>query len=543
VYLCTHLETGEQRAVKIVKKKADQAQNDMVIREFEVLKQLDHPNALKIYALYETDTQFFIVTELIEGGELYELLESEFQEEDVREILRSILGCMNYCHKQNVVHRDLKPENVLLEKSADYSQLKVIDFGLAEFFGGDGSDRFTEGVGSSYYMSPQVIQGNYSYKCDIWSCGVIAFVCLGGYAPYSGEDENETAQIILDSKDDGGVFFDDPVWDAFSDEALDFINYLMTYEEEDRPTAEEALKHPWLNMELSMEDKTEKRMSARDSLATLRAFQGAGSKLKQCTYSLIASQILKKEQKEQFQQLFRNLDVNADGQICEQDLITVYKEQFDLELTEDAAVKMICEVNLSASGAISYSEFVIANMLEKGLVCERYLEAAFQIMDDNKSGYLCFENLKGVLGVGDDMEDYVNQKIIGPADLDDDGKLSLEDFKSFFIEDTEPCLRSAATRSRVGPGSFRSSCRTSATRPNLRSSVGRSSVRKIFRSSANSDDGNSLQSCAGMGNKIASPALLKTLAKEKSFRSLMSVFETKNHNVPSMFRRLNSKGA
>jgi len=556
------LETGDERAVKIIQKSEDSRQNDMVIREFEVLKLLDHPNALKIYALYENESEFHIVTELIRGGELYELLESEFQESEVQSLMRSILGCMNYCHKHNVVHRDLKPENVLLEANQDFTQIKVIDFGLAEFFSSD-SGKFTEAAGSSYYMSPQVLEGNYSEKCDIWSCGIIAFVCLGGYAPYSGADDMETAQLIVDAHLDGGVVFDDPVWDQFSDEALDFINYLLTYEEDKRPTAEEALQHPWMNSDkrLSLEEAMERGTATRESLAHLKSFHVNECKLKQCTYSLIASQVLKKEEKEPLEQVFRSLDANADGMICENDLKTIYREEFNRELSDDDAAAMLYEVNFSASGAISYTEFVIASMIEKGLVSEHNLESAFQIMDEDKSGYLSFQSLKGHLGVGDDMEDYVNKRIIGPADIDGDGSLSLEEFKSFFAEakaatlrrsrPSQNNLRQSRHNFRQSTHSLRQSVHPQEGAPMPGASISRNSVRKSFRASTLLLDHDG-EAFAGRKNFIDSyessggASFAEAGVDEKTFRGMLNVFEhkieqnTTNNGsanaVPSMFR-------
>jgi len=423
----------------VIPKSFDEEQNEMVIREFNVIKELDHPNVVKTYALFETDTHFNIVTDMISGGELYDLLQSEFTEDEVRDLMKAMLSCMNYCHKNNVVHRDLKPENILIEENQNFSRIKVIDFGLSAFFNTEENTTFTRQVGSSYYMSPQVIEGRYTQKCDIWSCGVIAFVCLGGYAPFEGEDEVETAESILDSEHTG-VVFDDPVWDDFSDEALDFIQYLMTYNEAERPTAEIALQHPWFQMgkRLSLEDESEIRESARHSIERLQSFHTHDSKLKQCTYSLIASQILRKEQKEEVEEMFRNLDKDCDGKISGDDMRAIYKEHYDTELSDDDLDAIMFEVNLSATGAISYSEFVIASMLEKGLVSEHNLELAFRMIDKEDCGYLCFDNLKGILNVDDSMESYVNKRIIGPADLDQDGKISLKEFKALFAAAESP---------------------------------------------------------------------------------------------------------
>ncbi|CAB9503650.1 MAP kinase-activated protein kinase 2 (Fragment) [Seminavis robusta] len=556
VYACTHKETGAERAVKIVPKSLDEKQNDMVIQEFNVLKELDHPNIVKNYALYETDTHFHIVTDVISGGELYDLLESEFSEMEVRELLKALLTCMNYCHQQRIVHRDLKPENVLMEESHDFTQVKVIDFGLAEFIQAD--NNFTEAAGSSYYMSPQVIQGNYTSKCDIWSCGVIAYVCLGGYAPFSGADEQETAQQILDATQ---VYFDDPVWDDFSEDALDFIEYLLTYDEDERPTAAQALQHAWLQHcddDLSEAQVVDMDKSARVSLESLKAFHAADSKLKQCTYSLIASQIVRKEEKEYLDKIFQMIDVDCDGQISADDMRTIYNDKFGIDLQQDDLDGILYEVNLSGSGSISYSEFVIASMLEKGvLVTEHNLELAFQMMDTTQSGFLTFETLKSVLGVDDDMENYVQQRIIRPADLDGDGKISLQDFKGFFAgrQPRSSVHSSVSSRRSCRSSSVRRSCRKSFRASALLQpdpsdiDAGLAALRAEFNgpnyqyqtSSSMMMASSSVLNCSIGEDEpvLLETSLAITTEDEPTFKKLLSKFELEssiNTNVPSMFR-------
>ena len=535
MYACTHIETGAERAVKVIPKSLDQEQNDMVIREFNVIKELDHPNVLKSYALFENDTHFNIVTDLIRGGELYDLLESQFTEDEVRSLMKSMLSCINYCHKQNIVHRDLKPENVLLEENQDFKTAKIIDFGLARFFSAEENTTFTNAVGSSYYMSPQVIEGNYTQKCDIWSCGIIAFVCLGGYAPFEGEDEMETAAQILDSEQNG-IEFDDPSWDDFSGEALDFIRYVLAYDERDRPTAEEALRHPWFDMEprLSMEDASEMRESARTSIENLRSFNSHDSKLKQCTYSLIASQILRKEEKEEVDRMFGTLDVDCDGKISEEDMKAVYKEHYDVELSEDDLGGIMYEVNLSGSGSITYSEFVIASMLEKGLVSEHNLELAFHMLDKKQTGFLTLENLKEILDVNDDMEDYVKTRIIAPADLDGDGKISLVEFKTLFADAAVvPEPLQIGRRGLMGDSrqlSRKNLCL--GRRPSIQQQINkRSSIRTSFRASVIlNNPGGLLDDEFGNSDDMVS--------SEPTFGSLLNIFESKKNQSNGSFSHI-----
>lgn len=83
---------------------------------------------------------------------------------------------------QGVMHRDLKLENFMLREPGDHSQLMAIDFGLSTFF--EPGQRFTEIVGSAYYVAPEVLKKDYSHECDVWSMGVILYMLLCGTPPF-----------------------------------------------------------------------------------------------------------------------------------------------------------------------------------------------------------------------------------------------------------------------------------------------------------------------------------------------------------------------
>jgi calcium-dependent protein kinase len=111
VYSCTHIQSTEVRAVKVIPKHEDEEENLKVIEEFDIVKDLDHPNILKMYALFESADNFFLVTDIYSGGELYDELAEfgRFDEEDAALLLNNVLSCILYCHKKGLVHRDLKP--------------------------------------------------------------------------------------------------------------------------------------------------------------------------------------------------------------------------------------------------------------------------------------------------------------------------------------------------------------------------------------------------------------------------------------------------
>ena len=94
-----------------------------------------------------------------------------------------------YCHSIKICNRDLKPENLLFLNSSD-EYLKIIDFGLSKIFE-DKNHTMNTKVGTAYYVSPEVLNGEYDEKCDIWSWGVILYILLFVIPPFNGVDYNE----------------------------------------------------------------------------------------------------------------------------------------------------------------------------------------------------------------------------------------------------------------------------------------------------------------------------------------------------------------
>jgi len=118
VRVCVHRESGAQRAVKVLRKShMDEDEKKMLFNEITNLKDLDHPNILKMYEFFEDEKRYYIVTDICKGGELFDevVARGKFSEGDAAMLMKQVLSCINYCHQNNIVHRDLKPENILME--------------------------------------------------------------------------------------------------------------------------------------------------------------------------------------------------------------------------------------------------------------------------------------------------------------------------------------------------------------------------------------------------------------------------------------------
>lgn len=116
------------------------------------MAQLDHPHILKLYEYFEDDKNYYIITELCTGGELFDkIIEKEFYtEQEAAHVFRQFMLGINYCHANGIVHRDLKPENFLYETKEPNSDIKIIDFGLSKIFrpGQTGVNKMTTKAGT-----------------------------------------------------------------------------------------------------------------------------------------------------------------------------------------------------------------------------------------------------------------------------------------------------------------------------------------------------------------------------------------------------------
>ena len=216
-----HKQLGEDRAMKVVKKKSESSHN-----EIETLKKISHPNIISIYEIFEDSKNYYIMTELLEGGELFEMITTKgsFSEKDAAKITKQILNAVNYLHNQNIVHRDLKPENIMLINKSTVnhnSEIKLIDFGTAKQFERNG--KLSKFIGTSYYIAPEVLSECYDEKCDIWSCGVILYILLCGYPPFNG---GSNLDIYHSIKYNHPVFTGEE-WKDISKEAIDLIKQML----------------------------------------------------------------------------------------------------------------------------------------------------------------------------------------------------------------------------------------------------------------------------------------------------------------------------
>lgn len=164
--------------------------------EVEILSQLDHPNVVKLYEIFDEGNVLYLVMELMNGGELFDrIVEKEaYSEKEAADTIRPIVDSIRYCHENGIIHRDLKPENLLYDSSDENGTIKISDFGLARFVQ---NELATTACGTPGYVAPEIIEGKgYGQEVDYWSIGIILYIMLCGFPPFYDENNQKLFEAI-----------------------------------------------------------------------------------------------------------------------------------------------------------------------------------------------------------------------------------------------------------------------------------------------------------------------------------------------------------
>ena len=181
--------TGEKVAIKIIDKRKIKidSERERVQRELNIMKKLNHINIVKIFQIKEDTIYIYIIMEYIENNLFFYILKNKYlSEEESSFYFFQIISGIDYIHSQGIVHRDLKPENLLINKTGN---LKIIDFGLSNYYSKDGKLLSTS-CGSPSYTAPEIILGNKydGFFIDIWTIGIILYIMVCGCFPFEDKD-------------------------------------------------------------------------------------------------------------------------------------------------------------------------------------------------------------------------------------------------------------------------------------------------------------------------------------------------------------------
>lgn len=340
--------TGETRACKQLAIKHINNYNKFM-EEINILSKMDHPNIIKLFEVFEDKRYVYLVMEECIGGELFDKIidklqnDTIFTEREAAKIFKQVMSAVCYCHKEGICHRDLKPENLLLLNKKDDSPIKVIDFGLSNIFKDTTGkeSKMTTKVGTAYYVSPEVLAGNYDEKCDIWSAGIILYILLCGDPPFNGPNDNEIYRRIKQKK----FSYSNPLWKNISDQAKDLINKMLT-DPEKRLTAEQVLQHTWIKDLAPHSNEAILKLNINN----LKTYSNS-SKIKKAVMTFICSR-MKDEEVSNLKEIFISIDKNGDGHLSLEEVKEGMKK---IGIDEIGIEDLFKKMDTDNSGMIDYT--------------------------------------------------------------------------------------------------------------------------------------------------------------------------------------------
>ena len=405
--------------------------------EINIMSKCDHPNIIQLFEIYEDSRYIDLVMEQCLGGSLFDRLMKKMQEEDetfsekeAAIIFKQIITGLSYCHNQGICHRDLKMENILFLTKEEDSPIKIIDFGLStcikkkklvQYITGKnyGTINMDLPVGSPHYVSPEVLKGKYTQKCDIWSAGIILYAMLSGTFPFDGETDNDIYKAVMKKK----FVFNDKDWKNISNNAKDLIKNMLC-EEDKRYSAEQVLKHPWITkMSPNLRGAANKI-----SLKHLENYKN-NSNFKKFVLTYMATRLKEKEIND-LKEMFLEIDTNKDGTLSVSEIkqcLTKLSKQNKISLTSKEIDDIFKSIDINNSKRIEYTEF-ITSMLEESSYCkEEKLIEIFRMLDKDGSGKISKYEVKKALNSQKVSESDLTN-FMKNFDLNGDGEIDYYEF-------------------------------------------------------------------------------------------------------------------
>ncbi|KAL1915031.1 uncharacterized protein VTP21DRAFT_7736 [Calcarisporiella thermophila] len=305
VYKAVDRVTGEKVAIKIIRKQeVKAAKNDVdkhvhknvrsvppvpehadIYKEVQIMRKMNHPSIIKLLDFSESADYYYMILELMEGGELfYSIVRfTYFSEQLARHIIIQVAEGIRYMHNEKgVVHRDIKPENLLIEPiplrytkqpnkslidgevkedegefipgvgGGGIGRVKIADFGLSKVIWEESTHTPCGTVG---YTAPEVVKDKrYSKGVDMWALGCVLYTLLCGFPPFYDENISQLTRRVAH----GEYTFLSPWWDPISEEAKDLIRHLLCVDPHSRYSIDEFFAHPWIQGKTMKDDSVER---------------------------------------------------------------------------------------------------------------------------------------------------------------------------------------------------------------------------------------------------------------------------------------------
>ena len=457
------------RAMKIINKSnvVEGVNDSEILNEINILKNLDHPNIMKIYEFYEDKDNYYIITEFFDQGDLFtKLLKIGYMNEVIVKFLMSqILNAVAYLHSKKVLHGDIKMENILLYTTAsgndqkrftvlssdikkskfkknidnyyknhienpmiknffdDISnyEVKLIDFGCSKLFSKKTHKNLSGVIGTSMYCSPEVIDNKYDEKSDEWACGVLMYILLSGTVPFKGETEEE----IFSNIKKRNINFNKPEFKFVSNSAKNLISKLLEYYPEYRISASDALKHSFFteNFNPNLCLTYHKDLSILTNLIHVKSI----GKFQETIIAYLAMNFIDKDEEKKLREVFRFCDRKNKNYLSLDD-IKYGLNCINYNISENEIEHIFNIMDSDRNGQIEYQEFLRKLCDKDKLFSEENLKCAFNLLDEEKKGIIVWDNINKFIFNGQNLKSDLIDEYLNQIGLTRDSEINFDKF-------------------------------------------------------------------------------------------------------------------
>ena len=436
VFCAINIHTGVKIAMKKILKIKENKVDDMEIKnEFNILKKLDHPNIVKIFEFYDSNSNYYIITEYCKYGELYRHIYYNYSERQLCVLFYQVFSGLCYLHEKNIIHRDIKLENIMIsdiEKDIitkeEYFWIKIIDFGTAKIFQKNKKEKTV--IGSTYYIAPEVLKKKYNEKCDTWSIGVVLFMLITGVPPFDGKNDKDIILSIQKGKYDKN----NKKLLNYSKDVQDLLSKLLEVNVDKRFSSYEALNHPWFK------NYCGRSLYSNFNIDDIKIYiynlinYKFQSKFQQLVLAFLVHNIPYNEEIKMILKLFLFFNESGNCKLTKEELINGLYKFTNKDIVDKTIDEIFILLDGDNNGFIEYEEFLRACVNKKTVLSNENLNYAFKFLDKEKIGTVSIKTIMRVFQNNNERLEEIIKNSIKEVDRDNDGIINFDEFKELMLK-------------------------------------------------------------------------------------------------------------
>ena len=474
------------RALKEISKEKMQNNEESGLElknEIEILKNIDHPNIMKIFEFFEDDNNIYLINEFCGGGDVASLHDKygEFPEFLLKFVMSQVFLAISFLHSNKVVHGDIKRENIAFVYDGKYKtkeeferffskifkdkeiqneinevggmdnlseeaqnivkelcnyEIKILDFGSAKMKKRDKINKKLTGiVGTAFYCSPEVVKEKYDFESDEWACGVMMYILLSNVAPFPGDNEEEIFDNILSKE----INVDIPELKSISNNCKDLIKKLCNKNPKQRIKSEEALNHPFFKTGINfsnllkgvyVENTKELKKIFRNKSSNLFGKKFTNSKFKEMVIAYIGLNFPDKVEAQKARKIFLEISGgNKHFLITKETFVSRFEKAFK-NLTKEEIENLFNSLDQNETGNIEYEELIRALSDRDKLLSNKNLGEAFKFFDKDNNGFITWNEIAEIIyPEGKIPENIMKEFLEEIGQKDENVKIDFYDFK------------------------------------------------------------------------------------------------------------------